>query len=406
METLSPKLHAVLSPSGADRWMVCHGSVLLTKDLKEQESEYASEGTDYHELAAVCLEENHEAAEFVGHPMLSGKRDVTEENAKFLQEGYIDYVRGYAAEGTLLIEEKCPIGHLTGEDDAFGTSDAVVIRPDSELIIVDLKFGRGVEVDPTDNRQCKIYALGVIEKHQLQESVETVRIVICQPRTGDGKPKEWVISMVDLLAFANDVKLAAKKISMIKNPEGHLVPSEKGCRFCKAKATCPALRDFVEAAVTEGFENLEGKHPGKNRAELLGSAMDKLDLVEIWMKGIQSQVEIELLAGQPVVGKDGHYKLVQGKKGNRKWDDEEVAEVLFKAMRIKEDDMYNKNLISPADAEKLLAKSSPGRWEKVKKLYSQSEGSKHVANAKDKRPAIVLEAPESGFERCDHEDLI
>lgn len=391
--------------------MVCMGSVGLTKDLPEETSTYAEEGTDYHELGALCLEEDTNAQDYIGHPMASGNRYVDEENAKFLQEGYIEYVRAYALEGTLLVEEQCPIGHLTGEADAFGTSDAVIIREDSELIVADLKFGRGVEVDPTDNRQCKIYALGVIKKHELEESVETIRIVIFQPRIGDGKPKEWVVSMVDLLAFGEEVKKRCKQINAIADPLLHLVPSEKGCKFCKAKATCPALANYVNDALAEGFENLDARTPADlssslSKAEVIGRAMDKLNLVEIWLKGIQSTVEIELLAGRPVIGEDGPYKLVMGKKGNRKWADEKEAEELFKSFRLSLEQMYSMTLISPTVAERLLAKDAPRRWTKVEKLVTQSEGSKHVANAKDKRPAILMEKPEAGFDREDVNEFI
>ena len=306
-----------------------------------------------------------------------------------------------------MVEERVPIGHLTGEADAEGTSDAVVIRQDTELVVADLKYGMGVEVSPERNRQCRIYALGVIHKHNLYDVVETIRIVIFQPRVGDGKPKEWLVSMVDLLAFGEEVKKTCQKIAQIKHPELHLVPTEKGCRFCKAKAICPALKTFVGERVTEGFENLDAatpsdRGPSLSKAEVIGRAMDGINLIEIYMKGIQSACEIELLAGHPVLGIDGPYKLVEGRKGNRAWIDEDEVLELFKTFRMKDDDVFKKRLISPTDAEALLAKPRPGRWLKVKKLFSQAEGSKHVANAKDKRPAIVMN-PTEGFEREDCE---
>jgi uncharacterized protein DUF2800 len=413
------RVHAILAPSGSDRWMTCLGSTLLTKDAPESTSDYAEEGTDYHYLGALCLEEGTDATEYIGHELPSGKRIVDEENAKFLQEGYINPVRAYALDATLLVEEECPIAHLTGEPGAKGTADAVAIRTqDRELIVADLKFGRGVEVAVEQNRQVRIYALGVIRKHELEEVIDSVRLVILQPRTGDGKPKEWVISMKELIAFGEEVKRVAAKIlttlggELVFTPNLPLTPSEKACRFCPHKGfPCPALKNFVDGRMAEGFENLEtGTHTAVgglslSRAEVLGRAMDGIDLIEIYMKGVQSQVEIELLAGKPVLGQDGPYKLVQGKKGNRKWIDEEEVEKLFKeTFRLGQDDMYNKKLISPTDAEKLLAKDSPKRWTKVKKLYAQAEGGKHVANAKDPRPAIEQEKPEEGFETVSEAD--
>ena len=57
--------HALLSPSSADRWMTCPGSVLLTKDLPEDTSPYAQEGANYHTLAQICLDQEKDAIEFV-----------------------------------------------------------------------------------------------------------------------------------------------------------------------------------------------------------------------------------------------------------------------------------------------------------------------------------------------------
>lgn len=405
------RAHAVLSPSGADRWMTCLGSTLLSIDEPDRTSEYAEEGTDYHELAALCLETDTDAHDYIGRPMKSGNRVVTEENAKYLQDGYIEYVRQYAAGGSLLIEAKCPIGHLTGEPGANGTSDMVVVRPDPVLIIGDLKFGMGVEVSPEKNRQGMIYALGVIKKNELETLVKTIRIIIFQPRIGDGKPKEWVVSMEDLLAFGKEVEETSAKIMSVDPATGDLLfteglplaPSEKACKFCKARANCPALKGFVDERMAEGFENLEEKTDTSfgglslSRAEVLGRAMDGIDLIEIYMKGVQQAVELELLAGKPVLGRDGHYKLVQGKKGNRKWTSEEEAEELFKQFRLKKDEKYKMKLISPIDAEKLLAESNPRCWVKCEKIITQSDGGKHVANALDKRPAIAVEKPDAGF---------
>jgi hypothetical protein len=403
MET-TEKVHAELSPSGADGWMTCLGKTAQCKGLPNISSKYSDEGTDYHTLAAICVDEGKDPQEFVGRELPLGTI-VTEEGAKFLKEGYLDPLKQYAADGTLEVEKAVSLAWYTGNPDDEGTADAIILRPDRELIVDDLKFGMGVEVDPDDNRQCKIYALSYIKQNQLEDEYDTIRLVISQPRTGDGKPKEWTTSMASLLAFGEEVKKTAAKILYAekKGIELPLVPSEKACKFCKARATCPALSGLVTEALAEGFENIEEKTFGGvggvslTRAEVLGRMMDRINLIEIHMKGVQSVVEIELLAGKPVLGQDGPYKLVQGKKGNRKWINKDDAEKLLQSFRLKKEQIYNMTLISPTDAEELLKKDMPGRWEKVKKMYDQAEGGKHVANALDKRPAISVEKPEEGF---------
>lgn len=402
------KKHAVLGPSGADRWMTCPGSVLLTKDLPDTETPASIEGTDYHLVGSVALIENQDAAAYIGRPMPSGAL-VSEENAEFLQE-YLDLVRKLAVGGTMLVEEEVPLTHITGEIGGFGTSDAPIIRlSERELIVVDLKFGRGVEVSAEKNRQCMIYALGVIEKHQLEEEVDTIRLVISQPRAGG--TSEWTTTMKELIAFKDqDIKLAVDEILKVtpENVKEYLRPSVKACRFCKAKGTCSALRNQVGEAMLEGFNNLlspvEGVTPMTreemkldvplSRADRLGLNMKMADLAEIWMRAARTEVEEELLKGEPVTG----FKLVQGRKGNRKWTDASVAEAMLKSFRLKKEEMYDFSLISPASAEKLLKKESPKRWEKVLPLYSQTEGSTSVAKEDDPRPAIVITKAEEGFE--------
>ena len=59
--------HALMSPSGAERWAHCAGSVSLSAGLPEDTSSYAAEGSCAHEVAARCLLEKQPAAVFIGH---------------------------------------------------------------------------------------------------------------------------------------------------------------------------------------------------------------------------------------------------------------------------------------------------------------------------------------------------
>ena len=49
------RAHAVLSASGADRWLNCPGSVALTRDMPDTSSSYAEWGTTCHELGELAL---------------------------------------------------------------------------------------------------------------------------------------------------------------------------------------------------------------------------------------------------------------------------------------------------------------------------------------------------------------
>ena len=375
--------HAQLSPSAASRWMSCPGSVALCKDLPEDRSDYADEGTDAHQLAATCLQTGADAKKYLGLRMEKG-HIVSQEMALAVQD-YVDYVRGVVAatNGTLMVEQRLPITAITGEADAHGTSD-VVILAGKECIVVDLKYGRGVPVAADNNPQLQIYALAALNEFGLAEDFERVRMVIHQPRLG--AVSEWTQTVEEMKEFETEVAEAAAHTLL---PNALLNPTEKGCKFCKAKATCPALR----AEAMDAFETVDPLSAGEDE---LADAMGKADMIESWLKAIRAEVETRLLAGVPVPG----YKIVQGKKGNRAWTDKAEAEALLKAMRVPHDQMYDYSVISPTSADKLAKANVIGsrQWPKVQALITQSEGKPSVAPESDKRPALVMSAVASDFD--------
>lgn len=381
--------HAQLSPSSAVRWMTCPGSVALCKDLPDTSSSFADEGTDAHELAAECLESGTDASGYVGRPMSKGNI-VSVEMALAVQD-YVNYVRDVTQStgGTLLVEQRLPIEDITGEVGAHGTADAVVIAG-TELCIIDLKFGCGVAVEADNNPQLQIYALAAFDHFSIAHDFETVRMVIHQPRLGAVSERTQTVD--DLAQFGAQVAQAA---FLISTADPALVPSDKGCKFCKAKATCPALRKQV----LDTFDTIKPDASSDQLAE----AMSKADLIEGWIKAIRAEVEARLLAGAPVPG----FKIVQGKRGNRAWTNTDEAEALLKAMRVKHDEMYDYKLISPTSADK-LAKAEiigPRQWPKVQALITQSEGKPSVAPESDKRPALVMSAVDADFSDVTESDL-
>ena len=51
----SQRAHALLSASGASRWIACNKSARLEEDFQEGASPYAAEGTLAHEFAELML---------------------------------------------------------------------------------------------------------------------------------------------------------------------------------------------------------------------------------------------------------------------------------------------------------------------------------------------------------------
>jgi hypothetical protein len=113
-------------------------------------------------------------------------------------------------------------------------------------------------------------------------------------------------------------------------------------------------------------------------------------------------VESELFSGRPVPG----YKLVQGKKGNRKWSSESEAEAMLKGFKLKVEEMYDLKLVSPTTAEKLAKAGTigPRQWPKLQGFITQSEGSPSVAPESDKRPALEIKPAVDDFENLEPQD--
>ena len=376
--------HAKLSPSGAYRWMRCPGSVALEAPFPDNSNRFSAEGTLAHTLAGEHLAGSglhpyHRIGEV--HEVDGFKFTVDAAMAAFV----IDYIRlvwEYAEGGMLLVEKRVDFSPVIDVPESFGTSDAIIIKGD-ELIVIDLKYGMGGRVDATENEQLQLYALGALNDFGILADFAVVTMVIHQPRLNH--VSEWSIPVAQLEAFGKEAHLAAMEV--LDEGAQRLKAGEKQCRFCKAKAVCPALNDNVSLA-TAGVATVAdfAEFLPALAEDGLSTAMSRVELVEQWCKGIRAEVERRLLAGTPVEG----YKLVAGRKGNRAWvDAAEAEQIMKKSFRLRDDDMYTKVLISPVAAEKLL-KDTPKRWARVQDLITRGEGKPSVAPATDNRPALAI----------------
>jgi hypothetical protein len=382
--------------------MKCAGSPALESVVPDTSSVYADEGTAAHTLASAVLTEGGPAAARLGATIRVGEREfeVTKEMAGHVQS-FVDYVLDMAEGNILLVDQQVPIGHLTGEAGATGTADVVILAPRlREIVVIDFKYGMGVKVFAAENPQIRHYGLGALEKYSLVADFETAGLIIHQPRLGHVDAE--ALRVRDLLAYGEEIGSAADEAhealalfaagAVPDEMTGYLNPGEEQCRFCRAKADCPALRAEVidvAAGLPATAADFAEFFPIVPDADLppnyLAVSMDKVDLVEGWCKAVRAEVERRLLVGQDVPG----YKLVTGKMGDRKWTDPAEVEAKMRQAKMRVCDIYDQKLISPTTAEKHL-KTSPKTWAYFQQYITRAPGKPSVAPATDPRPALAV----------------
>jgi len=428
----TPQHSKLDSPSAASRTEACPGSVALTMHLPDTRSAASDAGTLTHWLAAQFLENPD------GIPVLdqsdkdisvlvlykewlyafpNGEHDcpdvspdlrVTEDMCAIAQT-YVDYCRreSVGAEVTF-VEHRVAFNESLGVDGgAEGTIDFVALWP-NRVLIADLKAGY---TKVMAGSQLKRYALGVREQYGHLADFETFKLAIVQPKLDHIDEVTLTDAELDDYAAeakqsAADVRLAIKHMDDPEITEDDwqnmfLNPGEEQCKWCKAKAWCPALaKEVVNTvslntaddmeAISETLVAITAKSPHIE----LGTAMSKVGMIEDWCKTVRAEVEKQLIAGNPVEG----YKLVQGRKGARAWTDEAAAEALMRnKFRLKVEEAYDLKLISPTAAEKILGKQVK-RWNQLLPLITQSDGKPSVAPVSDKRPAISVAPNADGME--------
>ena len=435
-EAVVEKAHAKRSPSGAKKRKLCPGSVVLEAGREDRPSRYAAEGTVAHSVMELCLEPctqgKHEAIDaesFIGRVFSADgfEFEVDEEMADKVNE-FVAHVLHHvdpAAGDVLLVEQQVPIGQITGEQgDPTGTADVVgITEGGTRLVVLDLKYGRGVRVNASNedgpNEQLCYYGLGALEEQGLLFDIANVTLGIGQPRLDHFDTVDLTVEELreqerrlrGIEVACDAAELAAADGTVL---DEYLNPGEAQCKFCKAKAICPALRgevfDLVGTgqAVAEDFADLEvaSKDDVAFVAEMhddkggwLGNLMAKLPLVESWISAVRAEAEAELFAGRPVTG----FKLVQGKQGNRAWKDTVEATAVLKAARLKVDQMFDQKLKSPTAMEKVL-KDKPKVWAKLADHITRSPGQPSVAPESDKRAALDLTAATDDFADLGEDD--
>lgn len=369
--------HALLSASGAHRWLECTPSAQLELQFPQSTSEYAEEGTAAHELceltARYWLGEISEAEyENQRDELAKGKYYNAE-----MQECANDYAK-FVAEKTAAARETCEDAFTALEvrvdfskyvKDGFGTGDCIIVS-DNVLEIIDFKYGKGVCVEAAGNPQMKLYTLGAYLEYNTLFDIDSVRMTIFQPRLS-GVQSSDEITVKELLEWAE--KYVKPRAKLAYKGEGEFAPSEEVCKFCRAKAQCKARADKNLKLFDEAPDIL------LLTPEDAGKILEQAGDIQSWLADLESLVSSTLLAGQPVEG----WKMVEG-RSNRRFADELKVVAAMKSAGYDESLLYERKLITLTQMEKDFGKKAVA--ETLGELIVKPQGKPTLAPAKDKRP--------------------
>ncbi len=378
------KIHYERSASSAHRWMHCAGSVNAQRGLPAGDTTFADEGTRAHACAERILR-GLSVSEFPDD-MISHAHT------------YVDSVRELAQGHPIEVELELPISHLTGEEGATSTADAVVLRTDIKRInIHDLKYGYN-EIVAKDNEQAILYALMVLDAYDPEGviyGVETVGVYMHQPRVRYA-PSEWILTRDELNAYRPEI-LSASMATL--DPNAPRTPGAKQCKYCRAKPCAEAIAAVTSECADMFVNHEETPKDVAGRADIVSLAelVKKADFIRDVIKAAESRIYARLIDRQPVPG----FKLKLGRKGDREWSPEAENKLISLGLK---DVAYTSRLRTPADLEKIIGKKDQ-RWIEIKECIRQAPAKPILTVAEDTATEYVPEDV-SLFTNLDHEELI
>lgn len=343
--------HAVLSPSGASRWLNCTPSARLEQQFPDSSGDAAREGTLAHELGELLLKKHYG---LIRYPEYLKLLKAIEES-KYYNPELHDHADNYAAfvietfeaakkitkDAVLQIEAQLNMTDYVPE--GFGTGDAVIIA-DGTMNIIDLKYGKGVNVSCENNKQMMLYALGGLRDFDFMYDIQTVCMTIYQPRMDNISTFE--MSVGDLQAWANNTLKPLAQMAFAGKGEYKVGDH---CRFCRAKAVCKANAsanlelakyDFAESVLLTDNE--------------VADILNRASAFESWITSVKEMALTEAVEkGKNWPG----YKLVEGRSNRVYSDEDKVADTLMRN-GFGEKQIYTKKLLGITAMEKTITKKT------------------------------------------------
>lgn len=390
-----PNTHSLLSPSSADRWFNCPGSINLIRTLPEtafKSSKYAAEGSVAHQLAEDFVTGKIDYLTLtsrIGETVMHDdyEIEITDAMIEGVQE-YADYIteirKRLKKPSPVIGKAEVRVHAKTLGEDLWGTADYLLYQRGHELHVFDFKFGKGT-VEAAENAQGLIYIIGA-QDTESGTVFDKVFFHIIQPRArhADGTIRMWEVPKDYLAIFR--IKLAVAVAATQEQTAIRIAGS--WCKFCPALGYCAEAAGAVQAAAGEVFTQLPAP-PSKevgvtmlppvatlSKAQVSG-AMEWEDTLDSWFEALRARMLAELTE-DPNAYAD--WKLVEGKT-NRAWSDSAAVEAAFSLLG---DSRYApRKLLSPAQLEKVAGK------EAIAPYVVKPAGKPTVAKSTDKRQTMT-----------------
>ena len=371
--------HALLSPSAASRWLNCTPSAKLELQFPDKAGEVAREGTLAHSLSELILrfklkkitkaKYSKELAAIEADALYSPDMfKYAEDYAVFVLERYSE-AQAHTKDAIIHLEQRLDMTAYVPE--GFGTGDCVIIA-DGTMDIIDLKYGKGVMVSATANKQMMLYALGALHEFAHLYDIQQVRMTIHQPRIENYSTFE--MATADLLEWAEEELKPRAELAF--KGEGDFVAGDH-CRFCKARAQCRALADYNLEIVKHDY-NL----PALLNEEEVADVLKLSDGIKSWLNTVEEFALAEALAGKKWPG----FKLVEGRSNRKYIDETAVADKLLQA-GFKEDNIFApRGILGITAMEKAITKTAFNLH--LSDCIIKPPGKPTLVPVEDKRPEL------------------
>ena len=373
--------HAKLSASGSKKWMTCTPSARLEEQFPDEKSDFAAEGTYGHCLFEAALRE------YLGRTRKHLDAELAAGRGKYYSEELagsvglaveraierIEYARSVCKDPVILLEQRLDFSVWVPE--GFGTGDMVIIT-DTDVEVLDLKMGKGVEVSAIDNSQFRLYMLGALNTYGHLYDVRTLRGTVLQPRLNNWSSEELTVE--ELIAWADTTVVPAAKAAWAG--EGEFVPGDHcSSGFCRARFTCAARGKAAIALAQSDFAMTE---PELLSEDQILAVLAKGTEVAKWINDVQGfALKAAATQGRVFAG----MKLVEG-RSNRKYADQDAVAAKLIAADIPEAVIYERSLLGITAMEKAIGKKKFS--ELLDGLIVKPAGSPALVPVSDKREAI------------------